>query len=460
MARPVPLVAIIGRTNVGKSSLFNALAGRRLAVVRDEPGVTRDRHYAYVARHRFPFTLIDTGGIVGEDENELRSSVRAQAELAIEESDAIIALFDGVAGPQALDDEVVTILRRSGKPVVWVVNKTEHSMTRAASAEFYALGVDNVVPVSAAHKLGLDELLEALATALQVGEDTTFESRPSQDDIISLAVIGKPNVGKSTFLNKLFGKERVVTSPIAGTTRDNISIEFEHQQQRFRVIDTAGLRRKARVSDESSERYANLRTLRALASCDVAVVLLDATEGPPTEQDAKIAGLAHERGRSLIIAVNKWDAIEKDSTTAKAYTEAVQEAFKFAKYAPILFISALTGKRCTQVLEVAQRLHQAARVRVPTGELNRILSKAFGAQPPPVYRGSPIKLFFATQVEVAPPTFVLFVNFPKRLSFGYERYLKNSIRAEYPFEGVDIKLQLRKRTEKTQSKIDRRAQGA
>lgn len=447
MAKKLPLIAIVGRTNVGKSTLFNQITGRKLSVIEDTHGVTRDRHYAMVKRHGMPFTLVDTGGLLGEENQELADAVREQSEIAICDADAIIAIFDGVAGPHPHDYEVVNLLRKAGKPVMWVVNKTEKQETELRVAEFYALGIDNIVSISAAHNKGLDTLIKAIYSFPVwegISEDLEIEEEPS----IKVAILGKPNVGKSTLTNKLLGEERVVTSPIAGTTRDRIDVELRREGQLFVFSDTAGLRKKARVKDATIERYSNLRSLKELAECDVAVLLLDATSGPPTEQDAKIAGLIHERGRAFVIAINKWDAVEKDHKTAKAYKDQVAEVFKFARYAPIIFISALTGKRCPSIFGQVVKVYQEAQKRVSTSDLNKLLTFAFQKNPPPVYRGEPIKLYFATQISVAPPTFVLFLNHPKRVNFSYQRYIRNSIRKEYPFEGNDIKLLLRKRTSK------------
>lgn len=499
MSGSIPTVAIVGRTNVGKSTLFNTLIGRRLAVVEGSHGVTRDRHYGIVKRGDLHFTLIDTGGLFGEEDREgsdgyrLRQSVFTQTELAIEESDLVLVVFDGVEGPHPHDSEVVDLIRRRQKPVIWVVNKTEKQLSQLQAAEFYGLGIDELHCISAAHKLqtrelvaliqkrlsglgfnprpGLDEAIaerEAIdaaeaefiagysGTAEQVEAD---ESDPAAEEIVTtkapdrpikIAVLGKPNVGKSTLINKILGADRLVTSSVAGTTRDNIDIHLSRDGQEFVLVDTAGLRKKARVKSVSAERYSNLRALRALAGCDIAVLLLDATEGLPSEQDLKIAGIVHERGRGLMIVLNKWDAIEKDHRTAKAFKDGVQQAFRFTRYAPVLFVSALTGRRCPAILDTAREIYQAAHQRVKTSEINKVLGRAFQTKPPPAHRAEPAKLFFATQIDVAPPTFVLFVNNPARLAASYERYLKNTLREVFPFTGVDIKFILKKRTERAE----------
>ena len=452
--RRIPTIAIVGRTNVGKSSLFNALIGHRVAVVEDHPGVTRDRNYAHVTRYPFPFTLIDTGGIIGEEHGKaLHQVVHAQTTLAIEESDLVIAVFDGACGVHPHDEEVVSILRRAQKPVVWAINKCESPIVRDSASDFYRLGIDDYVCVAAAHRQGLDDLIAAAGARLGIAEDSAFERSAAAGDAIRVAIIGKPNVGKSSLINKIVGHDRVVASALPGSTTDNIDVEVVRDGQRFIFVDTAGLRRQNRVEDGTVERYANLRTLRALVQCDVAVMVIDGQEGA-TDQDIRIAELVHERGRGLIFVVNKWDLVEKDHTTVKRYTEALYEYFRFARYAPVIFISALTGRRCPAVLERAAEIHRVSRERVPTSELNRILRQAFERRPPPVYRGEPVKLFFATQIEIAPPKILLFLNFPGRLNESYVRYLKTAIREQFPFEGIDIKVELRKRTEKEQRKRD------
>ncbi|MCB0335087.1 MAG: ribosome biogenesis GTPase Der [Bdellovibrionales bacterium] len=447
MARKLPLIALIGRTNVGKSTLFNQIAGRKISVVEDTHGVTRDRNYAFIRRHGMPFTLVDTGGLLGEENQALAEAVREQTQLAILDADVIIALFDGVAGPHPHDSEVVNILRRTDKPVIWVVNKTEKEETELRVAEFYSLGVDEIFSISAAHNKGIKELIKKFYS-LPIWPEKAPKEEKSEEDPIHVAILGKPNVGKSTLTNRILGEERVITSPIAGTTRDRIDVTLKRDGRQFIVSDTAGLRKKAKVKSESIERYSNLRSLKELAECDVAILMIDASAGPPTEQDARIAGLIHERGRALCIAVNKWDAIEKDHKTAKEFKDKVHEVFKFARYAPVLFISALTGKRCPSIFSQILAVYEQAHKRVSTSELNRVLERAFTKNPPPVYRGEPIKLYFATQVSVAPPTFVLFLNHPKKLNFSYERYIRNALRKEFGFEGNDIKLIFRKRTSK------------
>lgn len=444
----IPLIAIVGRTNVGKSTLFNAILGHRKAIVEDVAGVTRDRQYTLVTRHAHPFTLVDTGGLVGDEDQTMQEVVREQSEIAIEEADLIVCVFDGLYGVHE-DDKVVTdVLRKSNKPVVWVVNKCEKPATEQQSSEFYALGIDELVCISAAHYLGVPELI-ARVTGWIGEHQNLISTLPERDgDAIHVAIIGRPNVGKSTLLNKLTGEDRLVTSNQAGTTRDSIDIEMIREGQRYVITDTAGLRKKARIEDHTVERYSNLRTLRSLVKSDVAVLLIDATSGAPTEQDTKLAGLIHERGRGFVIVVNKWDAIEKDHTTVKVYEEAVRQTFKFAPYAPILFVSALSGRRCPSILETAKRVAESAGERIQTAQLNKVIRGAFERRPPPVYRGEPIKFFFSTQVSVTPPTIVIVVNHPRRINFSYERYVRNQIREQFPFEGNNIRIIWRKKGEK------------
>lgn len=454
MAHRVPVVAIVGRTNVGKSSLFNALIGYRVAVVEDIPGVTRDRNYGFVKRFNFPFSVVDTGGLVGDDiDANLLAVIRRQTELAIDEADLVIAVFDGAAGVHHLDRDVVEILRRSKKPVIWVVNKTESPNALLTSGDFYQLGISDMVQVSAAHRQGLQELVAVIAEKLKIDPSEITLERPDDSSAIRVAILGKPNVGKSSLLNRLVGAERVVASELPGSTTDNIDVAVEHDGKKFVLVDTAGLRREKKISPRSVERYGNLRTLRALAQSDVALLVIDAIEGP-SDQDIRIGELVHERGRGLIFVVNKWDAFEKDHRSAHVYREELRKIFRFAPYAPVVFVSALTGRKCVTLFETVEKVYQGARVRIPTSEINRVLAKAFESRPPPPYRGEPVKLYFATQVGVAPPQIVMFLNNPKRVPDSYVRYLKSTVRDTFPFEGVDIKFELRKRSEKQQRSID------
>jgi GTP-binding protein len=463
------------------------LAGRRKAVVKDQPGVTRDRYYEVVTRFDFPFALVDTGALVGEEDLVLHDSVKAQTQLAMKQSDLIIVVFDGLHGLHPLDSEVVDLVRQMEKPVIYVANKCEKPSSAITATELYGLGLEEILPLSAAHRRGIKELLakmeslvgpSELVRELADGEDASYEFSEDEDGVpqnlaeqaddadigdqlpeelpiaqeedsdraINIAIIGKPNVGKSTFVNRLLGEERMITSPIAGTTRDSIKSDLTRNGQRFEIVDTAGLRKKAGVRDGSVERFSNIRTLRSLAQSDVAVFLLDASEGVPTEQDAKIVGLAHEKGKSLVIVVNKWDLIEKDPRIAEAYRQAIRAVFKFAAYAPVIFVSALTGQRCLAVFDEVSKVFAASKIRLSTAEVNKIFTDAFLTKPPPVYRGVPIKLLYATQAATNPPTFAVFVNHPERLRFNYERYLKNCVRKRYPFPGCDIRILFRRRS--------------
>jgi GTP-binding protein len=489
----LPTVCIVGRTNVGKSTLFNALVGRRTAVVKDQAGVTRDRYYELVTRHDFPFTLIDTGALVGEENLVLHEAVRQQTALAMQQSDLIIVVFDGLHGLHPLDSEVVDLVRQMEKPTIYVANKCEKPSAAMTATELYGLGLEEIIPLSAAHRRGLRDLLakmeelvgsSGLRSELADGKDAAYQEQDEDTDEalvrfkdesgdeldedvipdlnndepalpgleedpdrpINIAIIGKPNVGKSTFVNRLLGEERLITSPIAGTTRDSITCDLIRNGQKFQIVDTAGLRKKAGVKENTVERFSNIRTLRSLAQSDVAVFLLDASEGIPTEQDARIVGLAHEKGKSLVIVVNKWDLIEKDPRIAEEYRHAIRMTFKFAAYAPVIFVSALTGLRCLSVFDEVKMVHAAARVRLTTGQVNKLFTDAFNSKPPPVYRGIPIKLLYATQVAANPPTFAVFVNHPERLRFNYERYLKNTVRRHYPFPGSDVRILFRRRS--------------
>jgi GTP-binding protein len=479
----LPTVCIVGRTNVGKSTLFNALAGRRKAVVKDQPGVTRDRYYEVVTRFDFPFALVDTGALVGEEDLVLHEAVKAQTELAMKQSDLILVVFDGLHGLHPLDSEVVDLVRQMDRPTIYIANKCEKPSAAITATELYGLGLEEILPLSAAHRRGIKELLakmeslvgpsdlvqelvdgeddrydagddedgvpvayEELAVDAELSEQATIIEERNSDRAVNIAIIGKPNVGKSTFVNRLLGEERMIVSPIAGTTRDSIKSDLTRNGQRFEIVDTAGLRKKAGVKDNSVERFSNIRTLRSLAQSDVAVFLLDASEGVPTEQDARIVGLAHEKGKSLVIVVNKWDLIEKDPRIAEAYRQAIRGVFKFAAYAPVIFVSALTGQRCLAVFDEVSRVDAASRIRLSTADVNKIFTDAFLTKPPPVYRGVPIKLLYATQAATNPPTFAVFVNHPDRLRFNYERYLKNTLRKRFPFPGCDIRILFRRRS--------------
>jgi ribosome-associated GTPase EngA len=554
MAPKIPVIAIVGRPNVGKSTLFNRIVGRQQAIVEDIPGVTRDRVYAMVERFVVPFLLVDTGGFELEPEDELGKQVVEQTLLAAEEADVILAIFDGSLGCQEGDRDVVELLRRYNKTVYYIVNKCDGDEQGLRVADFYRLGIDTLYDCSALHgrrvnlltemflqklpnyqallssatarreriaaaseqaqlraeQIADDELLEnafddalpdeesefgdgeempdgeasqmpSFAPVYVPGENDESESdyerqhrllpleqstarddRPRAAEIdfsqlpedegeapapelplIRVAIVGRPNVGKSTLLNTLTGERRAITSSIAGTTRDTLDLTIRRDGQDYLLVDTAGLRKKARVTD-ALERYSTLRSLRALSEADVAVVVIDATEGP-SEQDAKIIGLAHEQGVGLVFAVNKWDLVEKSHRTVHAFTKKIRETFKFAPYAPIVFVSALSGRRCPKVIETVKEVAYERMKRVSTNRLNQTLQKALKRFSPPPFRGREIKLYYGVQVDVAPPRFSLFFNYPRALHFSFLRFLKNSVRDEFGFEGTDIKLMPRKR---------------
>lgn len=448
----IPVIAIVGRTNVGKSTLFNLITGKRLSIVKDSPGVTRDRSYALVNKHSFPFTLIDTGGLYGDQDPDISESVHTQVQLAIEEADAIICLFDGLYGVHPQDYEIADMLRQIDKPVFPVVNKCEKQVTELSASEVYALGFEKIWTISAAHNVGINILLSDIAKSLEAYSKEIPQPESADSLPIYTAFLGKPNVGKSTLTNKILGENRVLASSKPGTTRDSINVHLKRDGQDYVLVDTAGLRKKSKIEPNTVERYGNLRTLRALAQANVAVLVVDATLGQPSDQDIKIAGLIHERGIPMLIVVNKWDAIEKDHKTAKEFKKLISDSFKFAKYAPVLFVSALTGKRCPSILNKVKDVYLSSKHRIKTSDLNRTLTDATNKKPPPVYRGEPIRLYFATQVDEQPPAFILFFNYPRRINFSYQRFLKNEIRKCYPFEGTNIKLILKKRTSKYMSK--------
>jgi len=538
----IPVVAIVGRPNVGKSTLFNAIVGERRAIVEDIPGVTRDRNYAYLEKYDFPFSLVDTGGFDRTLSGVIEEQVREQAILAIEEADAILVLFDGKTGVQPADEEIVTLLRRFTKPIRYCVNKCDGLEQKQRAYDFYSLGLDEILDLSALHGRNvssvLDELLrlipdyeqlkseaiairEARASELlesksdeafadtdhdveewidepvspkdlreemrakrvvdfapvfipgedasaeaydkanrladivsipKAEEDEVWEAEaeegeevtpgPEVIELIKVAIIGRPNVGKSTMLNSLLGETRAITSAIAGTTRDTLDVKFEYEGQNYLLTDTAGMRKKGRITDEI-EKYSTMRSLRAISDADVAILLLDGVEGP-TEQDVKIAGIAHDQGKGLIIVVNKWDLVEKNHKTIVEFRDKIAHEFKFAPYAPVIYTSALSGRRVVKVLPEAKRVALSRTRRISTGKLNRLLQHRLKRVSAPSYRGVPIKLYYANQVDVAPPRFALFFNQPKGVHFSYLRFVKNTIRESFSFEGTDLKLMIRK----------------
>ena len=439
-----PVVAIVGRPNVGKSTLFNVLAGDTISIVKDTPGVTRDRIYADCTWLDKNFTLIDTGGIEPDSSDTILSQMREQAEIAIATADVIVFIVDVRQGLVDADSKVADMLRKSKKPVVLAVNKVDSFEKFGNDVyEFYNLGIGDPVPVSAASRLGLGELLDEVVKYF--GESTEEEE---EDDRPRIAIVGKPNVGKSSIINQLVGENRVIVSDIAGTTRDAVDTEIVYNATEYVFIDTAGLRRKSRIKEEL-ERYSIIRTVTAVERADVVVVVIDATEGV-TEQDAKIAGIAHERGKGIIVAVNKWDAIEKNDKTIYEYTNKIKDTLAFMPYAEYVFISAKTGQRTNRLFELIDMVRQNQTLRVATGVLNEIMTEAVALQQPPSDKGKRLRLYYITQVAVKPPTFVIFVNDKNLMHFSYTRYIENKIREAFGFKGTSLKFIARERSGKEQ----------
>lgn len=436
-----PVVAIVGRPNVGKSTLFNVLAGERISIVKDTPGVTRDRIYADVSWLDKSFTLIDTGGIEPESKDIILSQMREQAQIAIDTADVILFITDVRQGLVDADEKVANMLRRSKKTVILVVNKVDDFKKYMADVyEFYNLGIGEPVPVSAASMLGIGDMLDEVVKHFPEEKLTEEE-----DDRPRIAVIGKPNVGKSSLINKLTGEKRAIVSDIAGTTRDAIDSVVKYNGREYIFIDTAGLRRKSKVKEEL-ERYSIIRAVTAVERADVVIIVIDATEGV-TEQDAKIAGIAHDRGKGIIIAVNKWDAIEKNDKTVKEHTDRIRQVLSFMPYAEILFISAETGQRLHKLYEMIDMVMENNSLRVATGVLNEIVTEAVAMQQPPSDKGKRLKIFYITQVAVKPPTFVIFVNDKQLMHFSYTRYLENRIRDSFGFKGTSLRFIIRERKE-------------
>jgi len=437
-----PIVAIVGRPNVGKSTLFNTLAGANISIVKDTPGVTRDRIYADVEWLGMNFTLIDTGGIEPDSSDIILSQMREQAQIAIDTADVIIFMTDVKQGLVDSDAKVADMLRRSRKPVILVVNKVDNFEKHMSDVyEFYNLGIGDPVPVSAASKLGIGDMLDIVTGHF----DANMEEDP-EDERPRIAVVGKPNVGKSSIINKLLGENRVIVSEVAGTTRDAIDTQIVWNGKEYVFIDTAGLRRKSKIKEEL-ERYSIIRTVTAVNRADVVILVIDAIEGV-TEQDAKIAGIAHERGKGVIIAVNKWDAIEKDDKTIYKYTADIRNTLSYMSYAELMFISAETGQRLPKLFEYIDLVIENQTLRVQTGVLNEIMSEAVALQQPPSDKGKRLRLYYITQVSVKPPTFVIFVNDRELMHFSYTRYLENRIRDAFGFRGTSLKFIIRERKEK------------
>lgn len=437
-----PIVAIVGRPNVGKSTLFNALAGEKISIVKDYPGVTRDRIYADVTWLDTEFTMIDTGGIEMDSKDVILSQMRQQAEIAIETADVILFLVDVKQGLVDADFKVADMLRKSHKPVVLVVNKVDNFEKYMPDVyEFYNLGIGEPFPISASSKLGIGDLLDEVTSNFK-----NMSSSDEEDERPKIAIVGKPNVGKSSIINRLLGEERVIVSDIAGTTRDAIDTAVKWNKKEYVFIDTAGLRRKSRIK-EDLERYSIVRTVSAVERADIIILVIDAEEGV-TEQDAKIAGIAHERGKGVIICVNKWDIIEKDNKTVAKYTNELRRVLSFMPYAQIMFISAKTGQRLQKVFEMIETVIQYQNLRIATGVLNEIVTEAVAMQQPPSDKGKRLKIFYVTQVSVKPPTFVIFVNDKELMHFSYTRYLENRIREAFGFTGTSLRFIVRERKEK------------
>jgi GTP-binding protein len=432
-----PVVAIVGRPNVGKSTLFNRIIGQRLAIVENIPGITRDRLYEDGEWSGRSFTLVDTGGLDFFEEDEITSNVRKQAALAIEEADVILFVVDARAGLTSNDQEIARLLRKSDRPVILVANKVEH-FDRTDYLEFYNLGLGDPIPVSAAEGLNTGDMLDQLVKNFPAAGESDIEK-----DTVKIAVIGRPNVGKSSLVNKMLGQERVIVSDIPGTTRDAIDTYFEHGGRSYLLIDTAGIRRKSRI-DLPTERYSVIRSLRAVDRCDVVLILIDAVEGV-TEQDKKIAGYAYEQGKASIIVVNKWDLVKKDDRTSDIYTRTIREELGFMKYAPVVFISALTGQRVIKILQAVDSVAENYSLRVSTPGLNNLIRDSVQQNPPPSYKTRRLKIYYVSQGGVKPPKFVFFINDPELAHFSYMRYLENQIRSAYGFQGTPVRFLLRKK---------------
>lgn len=436
-----PIVAIVGRPNVGKSTLFNVIAGDSIAIVKDTPGVTRDRIYADGSWLNYNFTLIDTGGIEPDSSDVILSQMRDQAQIAIDTADVIIFLVDVRQGLTDADGKVADMLRRSQKPVVLCVNKVDSFKKMEADVyEFYNLGIGDPIPVSASNHQGVGDLLEAVSNHFKKdGSESDDDDRPR------IAIVGRPNVGKSSIVNRLVGEKRVIVSDIAGTTRDAIDTPLKRNGREYILIDTAGLRRKSKIH-EDLERYSIIRTVTAVERADVVVMVIDAAEGV-AEQDAKIAGIAHERGKGVIIAVNKWDAVEKDDKTIYKMTEKIKQTLAYMPYAEFVFISAKTGQRLDKLFELIDMIIENQSMRIATGVLNEILAEAVAMQQPPSDKGRRLKIFYMTQISVKPPTFVVFVNDKKLMHYSYTRYIENQIRNAFGFRGTPLRFIIRERKE-------------
>lgn len=435
-----PIVAVVGRPNVGKSTLFNRIVGRRVSIVDDTPGVTRDRIYAEADWNGVSFAIIDTGGIEPDSKEVIPAQMRAQAELAMETSDVVLFVVDGKEGLTASDREVAEILRRKGSKVVLTVNKVDKPQLPEDFYDFYELGLGEPIPVSAVNMLNLGDLLDAVMEGFSPGGED------EEEEAIRVAVMGKPNVGKSSLINEILGENRVIVSPVAGTTRDSIDTPFEKDGEKFILIDTAGIRRKSKVSMDI-ERYSVIRAIAAIERCDVCLLMVDAQDGI-TEQDKKIAGIAHEAGKGIIVVVNKWDLVEKETGTMSRFRKEIASQLAFMSYAPSIFISVLQGQRVDQVLEMAKVVAEKRAFRISTGQLNSLIADAVMMKQPPADKGKRLKIYYATQVGVKPPLFSFQINERKLMHFSYSRYLENKIREAFGFEGTSIKFVFREKGER------------
>ena len=436
-----PIVAIVGRPNVGKSTLFNRIAGQRISIVEDTPGVTRDRIYADAEWLNHHFTLIDTGGLEPESDDMMLKNMYAQAEIAIESADVIIFVADVKTGMVDADMQVANILRKSKKPIVLAVNKMDDLAKYGMDIyEFYQLGLGEPFGVSAGQMLGIGDMLDEVVKHFPADKDDSEE-----DDVIKVAIIGKPNVGKSSLINRILGEDRVIVSDVAGTTRDAIDSDYEYNGQKYVFIDTAGMRRKSKIK-ENIEKYSIIRAVAAVERADVCIMMINAEEGI-TDQDTKVAGIAHEAGKAVIIAVNKWDKIEKDNKTMNKFTKDIESEFKYLSYAPIIYISAATGQRVTKLFDLINTVNENNSLRISTGMLNDVLIEAMAMNQPPAEKGRPLRIYYMTQVSVKPPTFVLFVNDTELLHFSYKRYIENQLRDAFGFTGTPIHFIARNRKE-------------
>jgi GTPase len=451
---PTPVVAIVGRPNVGKSTLFNRIIGRNLAIVEDLPGVTRDRNYANAVWEERPFLLVDTGGFEPRSTDPMYTKMRDQTTLAIEEADIIIFLMDGQEGLLPADIEVAQRLRAAGKPVLHAINKVDGARHEGLLPDFYRLGVDTLLPLSAQHGAGFSDLMDELAKLLPAAP-TVPEAEPASA-VPRIAIIGRPNVGKSSFVNSLIGGDRMIVSETAGTTRDSVDSLYRYYGREYVLVDTAGIRSRGRIS-QGIEKYSVMRAMKSVGQCDVALVLLDAAEGI-TEQDERIVGVAHEEGKGIIIVMNKWDLVQDKEQAYKQLLDDVRLRLKFADYAPVLTISAATRQRVTKVFDEIDKVTVEREKRVPTAELNRFFERVVAGHEPPLYRGKRVKYFYGTQVGVKPPTFVVFVNYPEGVHFSYIRYIENHLREAFGFHGTPVRIYAKRRRE-TQTAEERTRPG-